>query len=215
MIDQIEPCIKPCIKPCTLCPRLVSYRHEMQEKYPSFHNAPVADFGTVEAEFLIVGLAPGLHGANRTGVPFTGDGAGKILYKALLEKGFACGTYREEADNGLQLLNCRITNAVHCLPPQNKPNSLEIRTCRTYLHTLLTKMKRLRVILCLGRIAHESVMKCLGEKCSFGHHHIHTIGDRYRVFDSYHCSRYNVATKRLTYDMFVAVIGDIRKMLTP
>ena len=200
---------------CSLCPRLVSFRNSNREKYSEFHNAPVQNFGNRDASLLIVGLAPGLHGANRTGKPFTGDGAGKVLYPSLIQNGFASGTYKEERDNGLLLRDCLITNAVKCLPPENKPLAQEINNCREYLLQLITIMENLRVILCLGRIAHESVLRALEVKLKnfpFKHGMRYSIGEVI-LFDTYHCSRYNISTKRLTYEMFDHIVGEIREIL--
>ena len=200
---------------CSLCPRLVAFRRNNCRDYPDFYNAPVPDFGSIDASLLIVGLAPGLNGANRTGKPFTGDGAGRILYPSLIANSFALGHYVEERDNGLVLDNCRITNAVKCLPPQNKPLACEINTCRAYLLALIEGMGNLRVILSLGRVAHESVLRALGVKLKdfpFKHGARYSIGEII-LFDSYHCSRYNISTKRLTYEMFDNIVGEIRELL--
>src|SRR5665647_812310 len=140
---------------CPLCPRLVTFRHEARAAHPDWHNAPVPSFGQSEARLLIVGLAPGLRGANRTGRPFTGDWAGDLLYETLIDMGFATGVYDERPDDGLTLVDCRITNAVRCVPPQNKPTPAEINTCRTFLSDMIETMPNLRAIVCLGRIAHD------------------------------------------------------------
>jgi uracil-DNA glycosylase family 4 len=164
---------------------------------------------------LIVGLAPGLQGANRTGRPFTGDYAGDLLYPTLLEYGFARGDYRARVDDGLQLVGCRIGNAVHCVPPQNKPTPAEINTCRPFLATLIGSMPQLRAIVALGRIAHDSAVKALGLRAAqapFAHGAVHEAGER-RLYDSYHCSRYNTNTGVLTPDMFRSVFARLRKDL--
>jgi uracil-DNA glycosylase family 4 len=197
---------------CPLCPRLAAFRSEIRVREPDWFNAPVPAFGSSDASLLIVGLAPGLQGANRTGRPFTGDYAGDLLYPTLLEHGFARGDYRARPDDGLQLVNCRIGNAVHCVPPQNKPTPAEINTCRQFLIGLLESMPRLRAIIALGRIAHDSSVKALGLRAvqaPFGHGAVHEAG-HLRLYDSYHCSRYNTNTGVLTPDMFRAVFARVR-----
>ena len=200
---------------CPLCPRLVAFRDEARASFPDWHNAPVPSFGATSARLLIVGLAPGLRGANRTGRPFTGDWAGDLLYETLIERGFATGTYDERPDDGLTLVDCRITNAVRCVPPQNKPTPAEITTCRTFLVASLEEMKNLRAIVALGRIAHESVVRALGSKLSampFAHGAVHEAGGL-RLYDSYHCSRYNTNTGVLTPKMFKDVFKAVGKDL--
>jgi uracil-DNA glycosylase family 4 len=197
---------------CPLCPRLAEFRCENRARQPGWFNAPVPAFGTSDAALLIVGLAPGLQGANRTGRPFTGDYAGDLLYPTLLEYGFARGEYSARIDDGLQLVDCRIGNAVHCVPPQNKPTPAEINTCRQFLITLIDNMPRLTAIVALGRIAHDSAIKALGMRASaarFAHGAVHEAGHR-RLYDSYHCSRYNTNTGVLTADMFRAVFARVR-----
>ncbi len=197
---------------CPLCPRLVEFRAHHRTLEPGWHNAPVPSFGPADARLLIVGLAPGLRGANRTGRPFTGDYAGLVLYPALIRYGFAQGDFREDPDDGLELVNCRITNAVRCVPPQNKPTGIEIRVCRSFLLDELLGATPPSDILVLGRIAHDSVVRALGVKLSdtpFGHGHVTELeGDR-RLWSSYHCSRYNVNTGRLTEAMFLSVVQRI------
>jgi uracil-DNA glycosylase family 4 len=197
---------------CPLCPRLVAFREANRAREPSWHNAPVAPFGDITARLLIVGLAPGMQGANRTGRPFTGDYAGDLLYATLLEYGFAKGSYQARPDDGLKLVDCRIANAVHCVPPQNKPLPVEINTCRQFLVANLETMPKLRAIIALGRIAHDSVLKPLKLKASqapFGHGAVHQAG-AFRLYDSYHCSRYNTNTRVLTPDMFRSVFAKVR-----
>lgn len=197
---------------CPLCPRLVTFREANRAREPSWHNAPVAPFGDIEARLLIVGLAPGMQGANRTGRPFTGDYAGELLYSTLLEYGFARGTYQARPDDGLKLVDCRIANAVHCVPPQNKPLPVEINTCRQFLVANLESMPNLRAIVALGRIAHDSVLKPLnlkGSQAPFGHGAVHQAG-RFKLYDSYHCSRYNTNTGVLTPDMFRSVFAKVK-----
>lgn len=201
---------------CGLCPRLVAYRAESRSAEPGWHNAPVGSFGTADARLLIVGLAPGLKGANRTGRPFTGDYAGELLYETLVDFGFARGSYLARPDDGLTLTDCMITNAVRCVPPENKPTTTEIATCRAFLAARIAAMARLEVLLALGRIAHDSTLAALGEsrtRSTFGHGRRHVLGSGRVLFDSFHCSRYNTNTGRLTRDMFRAVLAAIRAEL--
>jgi uracil-DNA glycosylase family 4 len=201
---------------CPRCPRLVAFRRQWRRQEPEWFNAPVPSFGPVDARVLIVGLAPGLQGANRTGRPFTGDYAGVLLYETLGRYGFARGEYKAHPDDGLELVDCRITNAVRCVPPENKPLPAEINTCRDYLKATLAEMTRLRAIVALGRIAHDSALTALGAKKSahpFGHGCRHDIG-ALTLFSSYHCSRYNTNTGVLTPEMFRAVFADVRAFLT-
>ena len=200
---------------CALCPRLVAFREANQAAYPSFHNAPVRAFGELNARLLIVGLAPGLKGANQTGRPFTGDYAGDLLYQTLGKFGFAEGSYGRRADDGLRLVDCRVTNAVRCVPPENKPTGPAAKTCRPFLVDEIDAMKRLQVILCLGGLSHNAVLTTLGVRKSlypFGHAALHEIEDLL-VADSYHCSRYNTNTGRLTEAMFEIVFEQIRERL--
>ncbi|MGE0062817.1 MAG: uracil-DNA glycosylase [Xanthobacteraceae bacterium] len=200
---------------CPRCPRLVEFRNSWRKREPDWFNAPVPSFGGDSARLLIVGLAPGLQGANRTGRPFTGDYAGDLLYDTLLRFKFARGHYEARPDDGLTLLDCRITNAVRCVPPENKPTTAEIKTCRDFLNATLAAMPKLTAIVVLGRIAHESTVSALGAKRSavpFKHGGAHDVGD-YRLFSSYHCSRYNTNTGVLTTEMFRAVFADVRKFL--
>lgn len=200
---------------CQLCLRLAAFRAQARAKEPDWHNAPVASFGNANAQMLIVGLAPGLQGANRTGRPFTGDYAGDLLYATLLEYGFAKGIYQARPDDGLRLLDCRISNAVRCVPPQNKPLPAEINTCRQFLVATISTMPKLRAIVALGRIAHESTLKALGLRnaaAPFAHGAVHAAG-AVRLYDSYHCSRYNTNTRVLTPEMFRNVFAKVRKDL--
>jgi uracil-DNA glycosylase len=200
---------------CPLCPRLVAFREEARQREPDWFNAPVRAFGDPDGQLLIVGLAPGMQGANRTGRPFTGDYAGDLLYATLLEYGFAEGTYQARPDDGLKLVNCRIGNAVHCVPPQNKPLPVEINTCRVFLSATITTMPRLRAVVVLGRIAHDSTLKTLNLRAAaapFAHGAVHQAG-AIRLYDSYHCSRYNTNTGVLTPKMFRAVFAKIRSDL--
>jgi uracil-DNA glycosylase len=200
---------------CPLCPRLMAFRHEWRRKEPEWFNAPVPSFGPADARLLIVGLAPGLQGANRTGRPFTGDYAGVLLYDTLKRYRFARGEYKAHPDDGLTLVDCRISNAVRCVPPENKPAPAEINTCRTFLSATLADMKNLRAIVALGRIAHDSVVTALGVKKSaraFSHACRHEIG-KLTLFSSYHCSRYNTNTGVLTPEMFHDVFAKVRAFL--
>jgi uracil-DNA glycosylase family 4 len=191
---------------CPLCPRLVEFRERNRKALPDFHNAPVASFGPRNARLLIVGLAPGLKGANRTGRPFTGDYAGELLYASLIELGLARGTYRAAPSDGLLLVGCRITNAVRCVPPENKPTGLEARACRAFLGGTLAEMPEVKAILALGRIAHENVLSATGTQKSkhpFAHGAAHRLASGLQLVGSYHCSRYNTSTNRLTPEMFL------------
>lgn len=201
---------------CPLCPRLVSFRATQRSAYPEWFNSPVPSFGDPKARLLIVGLAPGLRGANRTGRPFTGDHAGDLLYATLSKFGFARGTYKARPDDSLQLQDCRITNAVRCVPPQNKPVGAEMKACRPFLEATIRSMENLKVILALGRIAHENTLSTLGHKRSawtFSHNARHQFEQDLCLVDSYHCSRYNTNTRRLTPEMFEAVFAKVRANL--
>lgn len=207
---------------CRLCPRLAAFRDANRAAFPDWHNAPVASFAPADGpssdgtRLLIVGLAPGLKGANRTGRPFTGDAAGDILYPTLIRFGFAAGTYGARPDDGLRLLGCRITNAVRCVPPGNKPTAAEIATCRRFLEAEIASLERLEVILALGAIAHRTTVAALGLKPSqmpFRHGAFHERPGAVVLADCYHCSRYNLNTGRLTPAMFEAVIAEIRRRL--
>src|SRR5882757_2179954 len=200
---------------CPLCPRLAEFRAQVRAKEPGWFNSPVASFGDATAQLLIVGLAPGLQGANRTGRPFTGDYAGDLLYATLLEYGFASGVFLARPDDGLTLVDCRIGNAVRCVPPQNKPLPVEINTCRHFLIATIAAMPKLRAIVALGRIAHESTLKALGLRSAaapFKHGAVHIAG-ALQLYDSYHCSRYNTNTGVLTPKMFRDVFAKVRKDL--
>jgi uracil-DNA glycosylase family 4 len=199
---------------CPRCPRLVAFRKDWREREPAWFNSPVPSFGPTDAQLLIVGLAPGLQGANRTGRPFTGDYAGDLLYATLQQFGFSRGDYAERPDDGLELLDARITNAVRCVPPENKPTGSEIATCRNYLVATIAEMPRLAAILALGRIAHDSTLAALALRPSaaaFSHGAAHDL--KVKLFDSYHCSRYNTNTGRLTPEMFRAVVSAVRGYL--
>lgn len=205
---------------CPLCPRLVEFREEYRAKEPDWFNAPVPSFGTEDCRLLVLGLAPGLRGANRTGRPFTGDYAGDLLYPTLLTYGFAEGEYDSRADDGLTLKDCMISNAVRCVPPQNKPTGKEARTCRNYLTARLEALPQLEVIVALGKVAHDNALAALGYKLSegkFGHaaqHYLEGPAGKLLMIDSYHCSRYNTNTGRLTESMFHDVFKKARKRLS-
>ena len=206
---------------CDLCPRLATFRTDNREKFPAWHNGPVPSFSdSIEkVQLLIVGLAPGLRGANRTGRPFTGDWAGDLLYAMLLKHGFAKGAYKSEPDDGVKLVKTRITNAVRCVPPQNKPVGAECAACRPFLVEEITSLTNLKVIMCLGRISHDNTLRALGIKLKdapFSHGGVNEIEGPNGVLtliDSYHCSRYNTNTGRLTEEMFDGVFMRIRKMM--
>jgi uracil-DNA glycosylase len=208
---------------CPHCPRLVAFRQSWRQSEPDWFNAPVDSFGPSDARLLIVGLAPGLRGANRTGRPFTGDYAGDLLYATLSEFGFARGHYAARADDGLELLDCRITNAVRCVPPDNKPTPQEITTCRDYLKAAIAEMNNLRAVVALGRIAHESFVQTSGARRSqfpFAHGRAHVLTHDLvhdlaplTLLDSYHCSRYNTNTGVLTPQMFRDVVAQARKLI--
>jgi len=201
---------------CPLCPRLADYRRANRAASPDWHNAPVASFGGADARLLIVGLAPGLKGANLTGRPFTGDHAGVLLYGTLIKFGLAEGTYGARPDDGLRLVDCRITNAVRCVPPQNKPTGAEVKACRRFLAAEIHGLKRLKVILALGAVAHGAVLAAVDLRKSgfpFGHGRLRRLSDALTLADSYHCSRYNTNTGKLTPEMFEAVFRDIAQCL--
>ncbi len=200
---------------CPLCPRLQGFRNTLRDQHPDWFNAPVPSFGSPSARLLIVGLAPGMQGANRTGRPFTGDFAGDLLYKTLSQFGFARGSYQARTDDGLTLVDARIANAVGCVPPENKPTGAEIATCRPFLNAAIAEMPNLRAIVALGRIAHDSTVTTLGAKraaAPFGHGHKAEIGS-ITLFSSYHCSRYNTNTGVLTPQMFRDVFSAVRAYL--
>lgn len=200
-------------KDCPYCPRLVALRLSLRSRHPDWFNAPVPSFGDPGARLAIVGLAPGLNGANRTGRPFTGDYAGDLLYRTLIDLGLASGEYGARPDDGLMLNGCLITNAVRCLPPANKPTPEEINTCRPFLSGQIDALPAVRAILALGRVAHESVVRSHGGRLKdfpFAHGAAHDLPGGIRLFDSYHCSRYNTNTRRLTEEMFISVMTAAR-----
>ena len=201
---------------CVSCPRLAGFLAEVRQKHPEYPARPVAPFGDPKARLLIVGLAPGMHGANRTGRPFTGDYAGILLYETLHKFGFANRPESVARDDGFALIDCRITNAVKCLPPQNKPEPAEIRTCNRFLADELAASPEARLILALGLVAHKAVLMALGLKqgaCAFGHGARHALTEGRVLIDSYHCSRYNTQTRRLTAADFHHVFAAIRAEL--
>jgi uracil-DNA glycosylase family 4 len=200
---------------CPLCPRLVAYRAENQAAHPDWFNGPAPSFGDANARLLVVGLAPGRQGANRTGRPFTGDFAGVLLYETLIKTGFAKGEYRARPDDGLALVDCMISNAVRCAPPGNKPTPVEETACRTFLSARIAALPRLRVIVTLGDVARRNLMKALGLPASAGAsgHGAESQASGYHVINSYHCSRLNTNTGRLTAEMFEAVFKRARSIV--
>ena len=201
---------------CRECPRLANFLDEVRVQRPDYHCRPVPPFGDASARLLIVGLAPGMHGANRTGRPFTGDYAGVLLYETLHRYGFASAPESVAADDPLELMDCRITNAVKCLPPDNKPIGAEINTCNAFLANELSLLPSDAIVLALGGIAHRAILKAMGERQAaykFGHAAEHQVGGHFLMLDSYHCSRYNTNTGRLTPDMFHAVFARARDLL--
>ena len=201
---------------CKDCPRLVEYLADSKQKYPDYFCKPVPPFGDTSAQLLIVGLAPGLHGANATGRPFTGDYAGILLYETLHKFGFSSAPESINVNDGLQLINARITNAVKCVPPQNKPTPAEIKTCNQYIKQELQALNVNHIVLALGRIAHDTTLRSLSLRLKdypFAHGAVHTIPEKFTLIDSYHCSRYNTSTKRLTVEQFEAIFAKIRQLI--
>lgn len=203
-------------KSCSLCARLCDFRKDNENKFPCYYNGPVPSFGDMEAEILVVGLAPGLHGANQTGRPFTNDYAGDILYPILKEEGLAVGEYKKVKDDGFRLLNVRVTNAVRCVPPLNKPTTVEEKTCREFLKKEINSMKKLKVILSLGTISHKNVLASFYEKQAkykFSHGAVHELNNGIILVDSYHTSRYNINTGVLSEDMFREVVRKVKGLI--
>ena len=201
---------------CQRCPRLTDYRIEQKIIFPEYHCLPVAGFGPADAKLLIVGLAPGLHGANASGRPFTGDASGDMLFATLHKYGFASQAISSSGDDNMRLMNCRITNAVKCVPPQNRPHGDEIKRCNSYLRAEISSLCAGSVILALGTVAHRSVLKALDlqpSKMLFAHMAEHQLGNKFNLIDSYHCSRYNINTGRLNRAMFEQVLKRIRQVL--
>ena len=200
---------------CRACPRLATFLDDVNGRYPDYYCKPVPPFGALDARLLIVGLAPGMHGANRTGRPFTGDHAGVLLYQMLHKYGFGSRDHSESADDALELIDCRITNAVKCLPPDNKPVGAEINTCNAFLANELRLLPKGAVVVALGGIAHRAIVKAMGLRqveYRFGHASLHALG-AFQVLDSYHCSRYNTNTGRLTEAMFDGIFAQARELL--
>ena len=203
---------------CPLCPRLAAFRAANRTAHADWFNAPVPSFGALESPLLVVGLAPGLRGANRTGRPFTGDYAGELLYATLLRFGFAAGTYAARADDGFALTGCRVTNSVRCVPPENRPLPAESRACLTFLAAEMAAMGRLHAVLALGVLAHQAVLRAWGVRQAdtpFRHGAVHVLPERPLLADSYHVSRYNTNTGRLTEAMFADVVAGLRAALGP
>jgi len=202
---------------CGRCPRLVAYRQQNEADEPSWFNGAVPSFGDPKCRLLIVGLAPGRNGANRTGRPFTGDYAGDLLYETLLAYGFARGHYHARVDDGLELVDCMITNSVRCVPPANKPEPKEIANCRPFFEARLGQLPRMKIMLALGRVAHDQVLTTLAKRKAsfpFAHGARHELATGLLMFDSFHCSRYNTNTGRLTPEMFRSVFAAIRSELS-
>ncbi len=204
-------------KNCDKCPRLVAYRNANKQKFPNYHNGPVESFGSLDSQILVVGLAPGLNGANQTNRPFTNDYAGDVLYPVLQKYGFAVGKYKKIKNDGFELINVRVSNAVRCVPPQNKVTTDETKTCSIFLSNEITNMKNLKIILSLGAVSHSAVLRTLGYKLNnfkFAHNSIHMLHNHNLILiDSYHTSRYNINTGVLTYEMFEDIIKNIRTIL--
>ena len=204
-------------KNCNLCPRLHNFLLKKRLEFPDYHNSPVPSFGDKSPELLIIGLAPGMHGANKTGRPFTGDWAGDLLFSTLKKYGFTSGNYGGTSDDGLKLIGARITNAVRCAPPQNKPVGIESKTCRKFLIDEINHLTSVKAILCLGKISHDNTVRALNLKLSsykFAHHAVYKLDSNMKLFSSYHCSRYNTNTKRLTEEMFFSVFESIRNHIS-
>ena len=202
---------------CKECPRLADFLAESKQTYPDYFCKPVPPFGDENARLLIVGLAPGLHGANATGRPFTGDYAGILLYETLYKFGFSTASESQHVNDGLELINARITNAVKCVPPQNKPTPAEIKTCNQYIKQELLALYDKHIVLALGRIAHETTLRSLGIRLKdypFKHGAIHRLPNYFTLVDSYHCSRYNTSTKRLTVEQFEAIFDKIKQLIS-
>jgi uracil-DNA glycosylase family 4 len=213
---QARPLMTAFDRDCRLCPRLTTFLEEVSEKHPDYYCRPVPPFGDSAARLLIVGLAPGMHGANRTGRPFTGDYAGVLLYETLHEFDFGSAAESLAADDDLRLTDCRITNAVKCLPPENKPVGAEINTCNQFLASELDSLPVNSIVLALGGIAHRAVIKAVGGRQAdykFAHAAEHRLAEGFTLLDSYHCSRYNTNTGRLTPAMFRQVFARAREML--
>jgi uracil-DNA glycosylase family 4 len=201
---------------CPLCPRLAAYRADNAAENPGWFNAPVPSFGRLDARLLVVGMAPGVRGANRTGRPFTGDYAGVLLYETLIKFGFATGTYGADPSDGLELQDCRITNAVRCVPPANLPQPAEVTTCNRFLTAELAAMPALRVVLSLGVLSHAAMLRASSlplSRLRFRHGEMHVLPDGLKLANSYHVSRYNTSTRRLTPQMFEDVVGAIKEEL--
>ncbi|HET6608010.1 MAG TPA: uracil-DNA glycosylase [Rhodopila sp.] len=214
IVDILRPAAP--VPDCRICPRLAAYRDANRSANPSWFNGAVPSFGPVDARLLVVGLAPGVRGANRTGRPFTGDFAGILLYATLLKFGFATGTYGADPADGLALTDCRVTNAVRCVPPANLPAPAEVGSCNPFLAQEFAAMPRLRAVLALGGVAHKAVLKARGLRAShvpFAHNSLHRLPDGILLADSYHVSRLNTNTGRLTTPMFEAVVADIKAHL--
>lgn len=216
MTDDVIDAAGTPARDCPLCPRLVAYRMANRAKWPEWHNAPVPCWGPRTAPIMVLGLAPGVKGANRTGRPFTGDHAGRLLYATLLKFGLAHGEYREDPRDGMELLGVRIVNAVRCVPPENLPTPAEITTCNRFLRAELAAQRGLKAVLALGLVAHNALLKSYGIPASrhrFAHGAMHPMPDGVLLADSYHVSRYNTQTRRLTTPMFEAVVAEVSRRI--
>ena len=216
MPDTLAAAVEAPPSDCPLCPRLVAYRRVNQAANPGWFNAPVPSWGPLDARFLVVGMAPGVKGANRTGRPFTGDHAGILLYETLIRFGFAHGRYGAEPDDGVTLADCRIVNAVRCVPPANLPEPREVTTCNRFLAAELRAMPALKVVMSLGVLAHAAVLKACGippTRVRFQHGAVHELTDGLLLANSYHVSRYNTSTRKLTPEMFETVVLDVVRRL--
>ncbi|NVJ98468.1 MAG: uracil-DNA glycosylase [Alphaproteobacteria bacterium] len=199
---------------CSRCPRLVAFRRSNKKAYPAYFNGASPSFGQEDAHALIVGLAPGLHGANKTGRPFTGDASGEMLYSCLAELGLTRGTFENDPKDGFDLDGIMITNAVRCVPPENKPTGAEVNNCRPYLADRIKALPNLKTLFALGRVAHDATIRTLGLRLAeypFSHQAVYRLPGGLKLIDSYHCSRYNVNTGRLTREMFLAALGELKK----
>ncbi|WP_286830907.1 MULTISPECIES: uracil-DNA glycosylase [Kordiimonas] len=199
---------------CTRCPRLVAFRRKNAQAYPTYFNGAAPSFGPETASALIVGMAPGLHGANKTGRVFTGDASGEMLYSCLAEAGLTSGVFENDPKDGFDLAGIMITNAVRCVPPENKPTAAEVAKCRPFLETRIRALPNLKALFALGKIAHDATLRTLGLRLAdypFAHQAVHTLPNGLVLVDSYHCSRYNVNTKRLTREMFLGALNELKE----
>lgn len=205
-------------KDCEKCPRLVAFRRDNKSQYPDYHNGAVQSFGDKSGRLLVIGLAPGLQGANKSGRPFTGDSSGELLFETLTQMGFTRGVFGNHADDGFSLTDAMVTNAVCCVPPENRPTAQEALNCRPFLASRIEQMANLRVLFALGKVAHEAVLKTFELRLAeypFGHGALHHLPGGLALVDSYHCSRYNLNTRRLTPNMFISAVALAKAAMTP